>query len=69
MLAILALLLFALPIQVERIFGPEVPTGPYKHPACFTELKNGDLYLVYYGGKGEYANDTGAGDSLRSPRL
>ena len=29
--------------------GPEVPTGPYKHPACMTELKNGDLYLVFYG--------------------
>jgi predicted neuraminidase len=23
-----------------------------------TELKNGDLYLVYYGGQGEYATDT-----------
>src|SRR4051794_7057799 len=43
---------------VERIFGPEVPTGPYKHPACLTELDNGDFYLVYYGGKGEYATDT-----------
>jgi len=43
---------------VERIFGPEVPTGPYKHPACMTELANGDLYLVFYGGQGEYANDT-----------
>jgi predicted neuraminidase len=39
----------------ERVFGPEVPTGPYKHPACLTELDNGDLYLVYYGGEGEYA--------------
>lgn len=45
-------------IEAERIFGPETPTGPYKHPACFTELSNGDLFLVYYGGKGEYANDT-----------
>ncbi|MBL8232200.1 MAG: exo-alpha-sialidase [Bryobacterales bacterium] len=45
-------------IDTERIFGPEVPTGPYKHPASITELHNGDLYLVYYGGKGEYANDT-----------
>ena len=42
----------------ERVFGPEVPTGPYKHPACMTELANGDLYLVFYGGQGEYANDT-----------
>jgi predicted neuraminidase len=45
-------------IQVHRLFGPETPTGPYKHPACMTELANGDFFLVYYGGKGEYANDT-----------
>lgn len=45
-------------LTIERVFGPEVPTGPYKHPACLTELDNGDLYLVYYGGKGEYATDT-----------
>ena len=42
----------------ERVFGPEIPTGPYKHPACLEELANGDLYLVYYGGQGEYTNDT-----------
>jgi predicted neuraminidase len=45
-------------LRIERVFGPEVPTGPYKHPACMTELSNGDLYLVYYGGHGEYATDT-----------
>ena len=45
-------------LTITRVFGPEVPTGPYKHPACMTELKNGDLYLVYYGGAGEYAVDT-----------
>ena len=39
-------------LTITRVFGPEVPTGPYKHPACMTELKNGDLYLVYYGGCG-----------------
>ena len=44
--------------HVRRLFGPETPTGPYKHPACMTELANGDLYLVYYGGQGEYATDT-----------
>jgi predicted neuraminidase len=44
--------------RVERVFGPETRTGPYKHPACMTELNHGDLYLVYYGGKGEYATDT-----------
>ncbi len=45
-------------IQTERIFGPEVKTGPYKHPARMTQFQNGDFYLVYYGGEGEYANDT-----------
>lgn len=45
-------------ITTERVFGPETQTGPYKHPASITELRNGDLFLVYYGGKGEYANDT-----------
>jgi predicted neuraminidase len=45
-------------LTIERVFGPEVPTGPYKHPACLAELDNGDLYLVYYGGQGEYATDT-----------
>jgi predicted neuraminidase len=45
-------------LSVERVFGPEVPTGPYKHPACLAEFDNGDLYLVYYGGEGEYATET-----------
>jgi predicted neuraminidase len=61
-------------IRIHRIFGPETPTGPYKHPACMTELQNGDLYLVYYGGQGEYANDTAVfgsrlkkGDTAWSP--
>ncbi len=44
-------------IRHERVFGPELP-DPYKHPVCFTELANGDLYLVYYGGSGEYGEDT-----------
>jgi predicted neuraminidase len=44
-------------IQIERLFGPEIP-GPYKHPASITELDNGDLYVVYYGGQGEYEGDT-----------
>ena len=44
-------------IVTERIFGPEIP-GPYKHPASITELANGDLYLVYYGGSGEYSDDS-----------
>ena len=45
-------------LRVERVFGPEIKTGDYKHPACIEELRNGDLYLVYYGGEGEYADGT-----------
>ena len=45
-------------LTITRVFGPEIPTGPYKHPACLTELNNGDFYLVYYGGSGEYAVET-----------
>ncbi|MGO9468543.1 MAG: sialidase family protein [Isosphaeraceae bacterium] len=45
-------------LRITRVFGPEVPTGPYKHPASMSELGNGDLYLVYYGGSGEYARET-----------
>lgn len=49
----------------ERVFGPEIKTGPYKHPACLEELDNGDLYLVYYGGEGEYATETAVFGSRR----
>lgn len=52
-------------IQVERVFGPEAP-AQYKHPASITELANGDLYLVYYGGAGEYATDTAVYGSRRA---
>ncbi len=45
-------------ITISRVFGPEVKTGDYKHPSCLTQLANGDLYLAYYGGAGEYANST-----------
>lgn len=44
-------------ITIERVLGPEYP-DQYKHPASFTELVNGDLYLAYYGGSGEYGDDT-----------
>ncbi len=44
-------------IRIERLFGPEIP-GQYKHPASIAELDNGDLYVVYYGGEGEYEGDT-----------
>jgi predicted neuraminidase len=44
-------------ITIERLFGPEIP-GRYKHPPSITELDNDDLYVVYYGGDGEYEGDT-----------
>lgn len=44
-------------IRLEKVFGAEAP-GPYKHPASFAELDNGEIYLVYYGGAGEYATET-----------
>lgn len=45
-------------ITIRKVFGPETDTGPYKHPSCVTQLANGDLYLAYYGGGGEYAQST-----------
>ncbi|MBM4074172.1 MAG: hypothetical protein FJ267_00835, partial [Planctomycetes bacterium] len=45
-------------IQISRVYGPEVPGGKYKHPASITQLANGDLYLMFYGGSGEYSTDT-----------
>jgi predicted neuraminidase len=52
--------------RTERVFGPEIQTGPYKHPASITALDNGDLYIVYYGGAGEYATGTSVyGSRLR----
>ena len=44
-------------IVIEKVFGTELP-GKYKHPACIEELDNGDLYVAYYGGSGEYELDT-----------
>lgn len=60
-------LMFAGELRLERMFGPEVKTGPYKHPARLEALTNGDLYAVYYGGDGEYATDTGVFGSRRKP--
>ena len=53
-----ALVLEADGVRVTRVFGPEDPGGAYKHPASITELDNGDLYLAFYGGSGEYGDDT-----------
>jgi predicted neuraminidase len=47
-------------ITIERIFDPSTPTGEYKHPASFTELSNGDLYLAFFSGRGEYRDNTAA---------
>ena len=58
LLSLFTAALLAAEVHTERVFGPETATGPYKHPACLTELDNGDLYLVYYGGGGEYADAT-----------
>ncbi len=44
-------------IKIERLFGPQIP-GRYKHPPSIAEFDNGDLYVVYYGGEGEYEGDT-----------
>ena len=44
-------------IQVEKVIGTE-HKGGYKHPATITQLQNGDLYIAYYGGSGEYQNDS-----------
>jgi predicted neuraminidase len=44
-------------LVVERVIGPEILTR-YKHPASLAELANGDLYIAYYGGSGEYTADT-----------
>lgn len=46
-------------LPVEVVADRSVPTGQYKHPAAITELTNGDLYLAWYGGDGEYTPNTG----------
>lgn len=46
--------------RIERLFGPEAPTGEYKHPASLTELANGDLYVVFFSGRGEYKDHAAA---------
>jgi hypothetical protein len=53
----------ALPVPAlerERLFGPEIKTGDYKHPASFTELHNGDLFVVFFSGRGEYKDNQAA---------
>lgn len=57
-LAVLAVATLDAGVRIEKLFGPETPTGRYKHPAAITELANGDLYLAWYGGDGEYQPGT-----------
>lgn len=45
-------------LSIEKVVGPETPGGTYKHPASIEELPNGDLYIAYHGGEGEYERDT-----------
>ncbi|MEY4691117.1 MAG: hypothetical protein RIT19_1442 [Verrucomicrobiota bacterium] len=47
-------------LERQRLFGPEIKTGDYKHPASFTELHNGDLYVVFFSGRGEYKDNQAA---------
>ena len=48
----------AMAIETKEIIGPANAGGKYKHPTTFTQLANGDLYLSFYGGSGEYSTDT-----------
>ncbi|MBY0587140.1 exo-alpha-sialidase [bacterium] len=51
-------------VAIAPVFGPESP-GPYKHPASVAEFHNGDLYIAYYGGAGEYDPKTAVYGSRR----
>lgn len=53
-------------VRVERIFGPNDPGGKYKHAASIDQLGNGDLYVAFYGGGGEYVEDTAVYGSRRA---
>ncbi|MBI1321416.1 MAG: hypothetical protein GC168_21035 [Candidatus Hydrogenedens sp.] len=44
-------------IVVEHVIGKEYP-GDYKHPASITEIGGKELYVSYYGGGGEYEDDS-----------
>jgi len=52
-------------VHIEHVIGPEKP-GEYKHPASLTQLDNGDLLVSYYGGTGEYEDDSKV-HALRRP--
>ncbi|MFB3103593.1 MAG: exo-alpha-sialidase, partial [Pseudomonadales bacterium] len=50
-------------IETHEVIGPTDAGGRYKHPTTFTQLDNGDLYLAFYGGSGEYSTDTAVSGS------
>ena len=56
---------FAHAVETHEIIGPSNAGGKYKHPTTFTQLDNGDLYLSFYGGSGEYSTDTAVYGSRR----
>ena len=33
-------------LRIDRLFGPEIATGDYKHPASITELADGDTTTI-----------------------
>ncbi len=47
----------AITVDTYRAFGSE-HVGIYKHPAAIEELADGTLYIAYYGGAGEYDQET-----------
>ena len=47
-----------LAFDVQEVLGLDDVGGKYKHPTTLTQLDNGDLYLSFYGGSGEYDTDT-----------
>ena len=51
----------------QKVFGPDTPGGLYKHPAALEALGNGELFLAYYGGEGEYQGDTKVFGATWSP--
>jgi predicted neuraminidase len=53
-------------IKIEKVIGTEKP-GAYKHPAAITELDNGDLFITFYGGGGEYEDESKVYGIRRSP--
>ncbi|HDP33995.1 MAG TPA: hypothetical protein ENN29_02675 [Candidatus Hydrogenedentes bacterium] len=53
-------------VEIYRVFGQEHP-GPYKHPAAITQLKDGRLYIAYYGGDNEYDKQTAVYGSCAPP--